>query len=72
MKDDIWLSYVLGHDLTAPLVRSSANVKMIDPASDTWPRIRAEKVGMLETLRDAGWKGLTAQPSLSGRAASES
>ncbi len=56
MMDDIWLSYVLEHHLKAPLVKSSAKVDMIDPASDTWPRLREEKIGMLESLRDAGWK----------------
>jgi Glycosyl transferase family 2 len=56
MMDDIWLSYVIGHHLKAPMVRSAAMVAMTDLAGDTWHRIRAEKIGMLETLRDAGWE----------------
>ena len=55
MMDDIWLSYAVGHHLNAPIVRSGANVVMIDLAGDTWHRIREEKVQMLETLREADW-----------------
>jgi hypothetical protein len=55
MMDDIWLSYVVGHHLNAPIVRSGADVAMIDLPGDTWHRIRDEKILMLETLREAGW-----------------
>jgi hypothetical protein len=56
MMDDIWLAYVLGHRLKAPMAKSAAKVEMIDLAADTWHRIREEKILMLETLRDTGWE----------------
>ena len=54
--DDIWLSYVANHVLKAPVRKSSAAVKMIDTAGDTWPTIRSKKIEFLEELRRRGWK----------------
>lgn len=53
--DDLWFSYVMDHVLRAPMKKSSASVRMIDPANDTSIYRKDEKAAFLEYLRARGW-----------------
>jgi hypothetical protein len=55
IMDDIWLSHFLGHKLGSPIVKSSAELVMIDRANDTFLGLRDKKRAYLDELRAKGW-----------------
>ena len=56
IMDDIWLSYVFNHLMRVPMKKSSASVKMIDSANDTFHSLRSKKSEFLTELRRQGWR----------------
>lgn len=56
IMDDIWLSYVFHHVMRVPMRKSSASIRMIDSANDTFHSLRNKKTEFLTELRRQGWK----------------